>query len=176
MSVVAIHRGVGAALARALHAAFYCFGPPIDLFLQGTRRDDLVPVPVVPRAVLPRHMYRPGGHSRGVPVCLEEQLEALQCFQDHGCQVVGKRVPRAVVRRRQCEDAWGAFDPKVTTGEGAQEGSFVETLVDGAPLFGVCYLRRFVLCPRACRLNKKGLRRCRDVGGGSAGRYDAPEP
>ena len=65
----------------------------------------------VPRAVPRHHVYRPGGYSRGVPPCLKEQFEALQCFQDHRCQVVNHRVPRAVVRRRQrqCEErrCWG---------------------------------------------------------------------
>ena len=91
-----------------------------------------------------------------VPLCVEEQFQALQCLQDDGCQVVNERVPRAVVRWRQCEGAGGAFDPKIAIREGAQEGSFVESLIDCVPQFDVRDLQRFVLCHLTRRLNRKG--------------------
>ena len=131
-----------------------------------------MPLPQCP----PFHVHSPGGYACAVALCIEEQLQVSQCLQNYGCQIVDERVPRAVVRRRQCMDAGGAFDSKIAVREGAQEEGFVESLASCVPQFNVRGLERFVPCFIGRRQSRRRPRRSRVVGGGSARRFDAPEP
>jgi len=122
---------------------------------------------------MPRHVHSPGGYSCAVAFCLKEQLQVSQCLQYYGCQVVDERVPRAVLRRRQCVNAGGALDSEIAVEEGAQEGGFVESVASRVAQFYVCGLERFVPCFVDRRQSRGRPRRCRVVGGGSARRFDA---